>query len=247
MTTLALTFNGPFAYIDQYPERGYITLMAPMCGQHKAGISGIDPGNEYILAGNGCNHPSGLGGLSAKKYELRIDPGQAPSGTWSGPTLECPTPANGYEPKEWRFWLQLPRPDVFVASNPVHAQIIDPDQTLPQAAADYAVGVRFLYLNWVRTPIPLWLNGQPVSKPGGSLSTNPMQFEFVDHGDDYADLDIEYSGPVRDDPEHEDAVKCFENLMDGLGLPWSIYFVPSQLLSTRHNDCKAAIAVVKSS
>jgi len=247
MSILALTLHGPFAYVDNYPERGFITVMAPMCGQHKAGISGIDPDNEFILTGNQCNHPAGTVGCSPHKYELKFDPGNVSQTTWIGANpLPCAPPPNGYESRDWRFWLKLPKPDVFVGANPVLAEIIPSTDSgqrhPPYSPAQFAVGARFIYKSWVKAPMPLLKNGSPVSRPdpGG-----PMVFKFADYGEDRGDLDIEYSGPVRDDPDHEDAVKCFENLMKCLGLSWSIYFPSSMLLSTRQNDCKAAIAIVR--
>lgn len=246
MSILALTLYGPFAYVDNYPDRGYITVMAPMCAQHKGGISGIDPGNEFIFLGNGCNHPGGTVGCVPHNYELKFDPGSASDTKRIGADpLHCPPPSNGYESREWRFWLKLPRPDVFVGINPVRAEIVsnaNPTQPRPphSAAYEFAVGARFLYKYWVKAPIPLWENGCPAERPGGGS----MVFNFADYGEDRGDLMIEYSGPINDDPDHEDAVKCFENLMKGLGLAWSIYFPPSQLFVTRQNDCKAAIALV---
>jgi hypothetical protein len=240
MPTLMITVHGPLAYADNYPERNYVTLMAPLCAQHKAGISGIDPGNEFIFAGNGCNHPSGYSGTAPHKYELRLYAGQVTTDS-KGPFLEITPPAGGYDPKEWRFWLKLPRPDVFVAVNPISAQIVVPPSEQAMQEAAYAVGVRFIYRSWDGNAIPLLLNDKPAQTPDGK----DMVFRFGDYGDDHSDLEIEYSGPVRDDPEHEDAVKCFENLMQTLGLPWSIFFPPSKLLSTRQNDCKAPVALLR--
>jgi hypothetical protein len=60
-------------------------------------------------------------------------------------------------------------------------------------------------------------------------------------------LEIDYASPLRDDLDHEDAVDCFENLMNVLGVPWSIFvqrLVPSGRPeeASKLNDCKAAIA-----
>jgi hypothetical protein len=81
-------------------------------------------------------------------------------------------------------------------------------------------------------------------------NNRPISFDFSDYLkiDDHACVEIEYSNPLRDDPEHEDAVDCFENLMTALGLPWSIY-IPKrrphgQLESSKLNDCKSAVAWV---
>jgi hypothetical protein len=43
MPTLVLTINGPFAYVDNFPQRGYMTLMAPMCPQHLGGFLASKP------------------------------------------------------------------------------------------------------------------------------------------------------------------------------------------------------------
>ena len=128
-----------------------------------------------------------------------------------------------------------------MGTNPAPAEIKQPG--LPQPPQPnpprFAVGARFIYKHWVWGPIRLSCKDGPSKRPGDKL------FRFSEYGEDRADLDIDYSGPVRDDLEHEDAVKCFENLMKSLGLEWSIYFPPSLLEVTRQNDCKSAIALVK--
>jgi hypothetical protein len=227
MAKMIITINGPFAYVRDYPFSQKVTLMAPMCPAHLAGISGIDPGNELILTGNLCNHPPN--GASAHQYE------------WKGPApLRCLPNTPGYDPTKWRCWLTLPMPDRLLPISPVNAVLIGSGPGLPQPGP-FAVGVRFLYFNWDKNPISVLYNGTPLTDPNTGAQ---FQFQFQDNDDDHWDLDIDYAGPTRDDPNHEDAVGCFENLMRGLGLSWSIHFPPSKLLSTRQNDCKAAVAWV---
>jgi hypothetical protein len=234
MHILVITVSGPFAYIKDYPLTRWVTLMAPMCPQHTAGISSIEPDNQVLLAGNSCNHQGNFGGCTSHRYELRLNPGYVPSSKWiGGMPLPCPTPEGDYDPKKWRFWLSLPAPDVFAAINPVEAQIIKAGANTPKA--NYPVGVRFIYKEWDGNAIHLFGNGE-----------EKKVFKVDDYEDDHMLLEIEYSGPVRDDPDHEDAVSCFENIMRGLGLPWSIYFPPSHAgpESTKQNDCLAAVAGV---
>lgn len=244
MSVLSITVSGPFAFVDHFPLADYITIMAPLCAQHKAGIAGIDSGNEFTLEGNSCNHPASSNGKNATQYELQIELGQPGLGNWgTEPTLDCKINKSSLDATYWRFWLTLPRPDVYVATNPVQAEIIGSGAPPPTSARPvYAVGVRFLYLNWdIKSMIPLLRNGVPAQHPSGPS----VVFKFVNHGDDHADLEIEHLGPVRDDLDHEDSVDCFENLARSLGLPWSIYFPTSARESTHHNDCKAAIVVAK--
>jgi hypothetical protein len=233
MPTLVITVNGPFAYINNFPLTRWVTLMAPMCPQHTAGISSIEPDNQFLLTGNSCNHQGNFGGCIAHRYELRFNPGYVPSSKWiGGMPLPCPTPANDYDPKKWRFWLSLPAPDVFAAINPVPAQIIKPEVTVTD---EYPIGVRFIYKEWDGKNIHLFADGKEAK-----------EFKVGDYEDDHMLLEIEYSGPVRDDPDHEDAVSCFENIMRGLELPWSIYFPTPKpsLFVTKQNDCLAAVAGV---
>jgi hypothetical protein len=139
----------------------------------------------------------------------------------------------------WRFWIRLPKPDKFVKINPVDADVTGPS-TPP--VKPLAVGIRLIYEHWDGSAMPILLNGQPVLKP----NNDPVVFKFNDlGGNDRWDLDLEYTGPVRDDPEHEDAINCFASLMRGLEKDWSISFPGHARDVTHRNDCKAAIAWVK--
>lgn len=239
MSTLIITINGPFAYVDDYPLRGFITLMAPMCSQHAAGIAGIEVGNQYVFLKNklNCrNHKSDFSDCSAHSYELLVNPGNVSSTISNGPFLNVPRPQSGFDPKQWRFWLTLPKPNIIVAVNPVEAVITTPGVQFT-ALPRYAVGARLIYTDWVFAPIPLLHCNEQVAT-----------FTCCNYGDDHAYLGIEYSGPVRDDPDHEDAVDCFENLMNALGLPWTV-FIPAQTIhgipeSSKLNDCTAPVGWV---
>jgi hypothetical protein len=244
MPTLIVTINGPFAYVDNYPQAETLTLMAPMCAQHLAGISTIEEDEQYILAEfNYRNHPPNYGNCKAHVYDLRINPGDVCSSEWIGNFLPCPIPPNGLDPKQWRFWLRLPKPNVLVAVNPVQAEIIVPGNAATTKGT-FAVGVRLIYKTWDGQPIPLWYCDHP-AKNGNDQN---VVFKFGNYGDDHAFLEVEYTSPVRDDKDHEDAVDCFENLMRSLELEWSIYIPPMKqqgnLDSGKLNDCKAAIALV---
>jgi hypothetical protein len=244
MPTLVLTVNGPFAYVDNFPLRGYMTLMAPMCPQHLGGISSIEAQNQYIFKDvNYRNHPAHMGHCKAHLYELKLHPGNVNSTIFHGNFLPCPNPTNGFEPKEWRFWLKLPKPNIVVAVNPVDAVIITPGVQL-NSQSPYAVGIRLIYTDWDFACIPLLYCDQPAQDPAG----NTVSFALSKYGDDHGYLEIEYSGPLRDDPDHEDAVNCFETLMNTLGLPWSIYITPKpnkpHTESSKLTDCKAAIAKI---
>ena len=247
MPTLVLTINGPFAYVGNYSQTGDLTLMAPLCAQHLAGISSIEEDSQVILQNYNCrNHTSDLGDCKRHLYELRFQSGEVTPPTPPDIFLRCPWPPNGFDARRWRFWLTLPMPDAVVPVNPVYAQIIRPGQNQNQAPATFAVGARLLYKQWNGQPVTLWYCNEPVMDP----NNRPVSFDFSDYLkiDDHACVEIEYSNPLRDDPEHEDAVDCFENLMSALGLPWSIY-IPKrrpigQLESSKLNDCKSAVAWV---
>jgi hypothetical protein len=246
MPTLVITINGPFAYVENYPKEGLITLMAPMCPQHVAGIASIEAGNQVIFNKtqvNCRNHPANLGHCDAHLYELRIKHGKVTSSSKKGGIfLPCPKPPKDFDPKAWRFWLTLPNPNELVAVNPVKANIIAPKAAnVPNGP--YAVGARLIYKKWNGKPPSLWYENS--SQQPQCLKT----FTFSTY-DDHAYLEIEYSSPLRDDPDHEDAVDCFENLMDALELPWTVYIPPQttilgqQTESSKLNDCIAPIGLV---
>jgi hypothetical protein len=252
MATLIVTINGPFAYVNDYPA-GFITLMAPMCSQHRAGISTIEAGEQYILDQcNKRNHDANQAGCKSHKYELKIRGGHPSSSVWVGDYLSCPKPSKNWDAKEWRFWLQIPKPNVIFSVNPVAMHVIHPNPGLPDTVVEgnYAIGTRLIYENWDGGTVPIWYNDQPIIYNG-----HPVVFHFRNCGEGQGILEIEYTGPLRDDNDHEDAVDCFESLMRGLGLPWTIYIPPLVPQPTtgsgvvtieagKLNDCKAAIARV---
>jgi len=248
MPTLIVTINGPFAYVNDHPAVGFLTLMAPMCSQHKAGISTIETGEQYVLSRcNGRNHPANHVGCDSHEYGLRIGTGSVNSTDWIGEFVSCPTPTDPWDARDWRFWLHVPKPNVVLSVNPGEADIIypDPASTATAVRGNYAIGARLIYGNWDGNPIPLLYNGKPVQHNG-----HDVVFSFKNYGGANGLLEVEYTGPVRDDNDHEDAVDCFESLMRSLGLSWSIY-IPSivskgnqSIDSGKLNDCKAAIARV---
>jgi hypothetical protein len=249
MSTLVITINGPFAYDDSNPSSGYMRLMAPMCPQHLGGIASIEANNQIILPYVNCrNHGANMAGCQSHHYELRPALSQLNSTVWNEKRILRVAPGNPLDPREWRFWLTVPRPDSFVAINPVQACIIQPGMGAAATSA-YAIGVRFIYTHWNGQDIPLFHESTPVPDP--ITPAKPFAFKFSP-GTDPALLEIDYASPLRDDLDHEDAVDCFENLMTALGLPWSIYIPPvlpqaanavgPTLESSRLNDCRAAVA-----
>jgi hypothetical protein len=236
LTTLVVTINGPFAYFDDMKTKS-IRLMAPMCPQHLGVVSSIEPANQFVIRDyNKRNHQANFGGCKNHRYELKFNH-NAPKPSKNS-FLQCtPPPSNKFVPKKWRFWLSLPFPNIVVPVDPVAAQIIKGGQSVK---GSYAIGARFIYRNWNGKPIPLFREGKPVKRNG-----KPVQFAFKNY-DDHAYLDIDFSSPLRDDLDHEDAVSCFEHLMNALGLPWSMYIptTPGNWHgeSSKLNDCRAAVA-----
>ena len=258
LTQLIITILGPFAYAENYPETGDLTIMAPMCPHHLCGISSIEANRQFVLPQFNCkNHPSNFGGCKAHSYELRFNAAQIPSSPWTGNFLKCSRPVGGFNPKAWRFWLKLPRPTKLIAVNPVEVEVIAPPGPEVPQPGPFAVAARLFYEGWDGEPVSLWYRGDADQsfKPAHDLG-GPVLFKFSDHGNHSAYLEIEYASPLRDDTDHEDAVDCFENLMGALGLPWSVYLKPLgspevkaddptfYLLASRLSDCTAPIARV---
>jgi hypothetical protein len=243
MPVLAITVLGPFAYAENYPGKQQITASAPMCGQHLGGISGIGQDAEFLFVGNKCNR--GMNQVKKKpvNYALSINPGAIASTTWAGNGGPVPVPVKpeSLQPQDWRYFITLPKPDVLVTINPVHATIVGLNVQTPP----YAVGIRFIYKHWDGADIPVLVDGKPATDP---QTGSPVVFKGTPLGEDSRlDLEIEYSGPVRDDPDHEDAVTCFEIMMRTLGLAWSIGFPPAKKPQevTHRSDCRAAVAWLK--
>lgn len=240
MPVLAITVLGPFGYAESYPLSQFITVMAPMCSQHKGGMSGIGQDAEFQFQGNECNRGGSFTPCTGFTYQLGINPGNVANTSWVGAGSPVPVPVKttSLDPCKWRFWVVLPKPDVLVSVNPIRAAI----SGIPGPPVPYTVAVRFIYNNWDGSDIPVLLNGQ----------TGPrFVFKGTPLGEaNRLDLELEYSGPVRDDLEHEDAVSCFETLMRTLGLDWTIGFPPPPaplpaFMVTRRSDCHAAVAWMK--
>jgi len=247
MATLIITVNGPFAFIDDtfWGQHcpGSITLMAPLCAHHKAGISSIEKYNQFILSQVNCkNHEQN--GCKPHRYQLDIKIGSPNYDQWDTQSLLKASPQKPLDPADWRFWLTLPRPDKFEVVNPVGVQILKPLAT-ESDALDFATGVRMTYSDWNGADIPILHEGTAAYDPKDKLKT-PFVLRFA-KDIDLAIIELEYMGPLRDDDEHEDAVDCFETLMNSLGLPWSV-FVPATNRPgpevSKLNDCKAPIAWV---
>lgn len=243
MSTLVITVLGPFAYVPNAPMHGFITLMAPLCPLHSGGISGVGKDCEFLFTGNRCNRGTDFKARKPFVYALGIHAGDTdPKWKKEGNVLKVAKATSDYDPKHWRFWVVLPLPDLFVTVNPVKMSIEAP-VSIPDPP--YAVGVRFIYKQWDRKDMVISLNGSVTN--GDKIL--PV-FHFGDYGeDDHWDLEIEYSGLLRNDPDHDDAVNCFETLMASLGHnDWSVGFPIPQDKQTEvvhQNDCLAAIAWVE--
>src|SRR5262245_51336753 len=119
---LVLTIHGPFAYVEDTPNVGFVTLMAPMCPQHKGGISALGADSEYPFKGNYCN--TGLGAPKPVVYNIKIKASPATSTCVKGDGVILSTtdrPPGGFNPADWRFWLTLPKPYCYVTVNPAKA------------------------------------------------------------------------------------------------------------------------------
>jgi hypothetical protein len=234
---LALTIHGPFAYVDNFPNVGFVTLMAPMCPQHKGGISSLGFDDEYGFHGNFCNTALGAQKPFIYNISIKVTPASFTDVKGEGVILSTnDRPKDGFDPATWRFWLTLPKPDYYVTVNPAKAIVSKPNP-VPN---NFAVGIRFIYKTWDGSDIDVILDGKV-----------EHSFKYKDFGEDNRmDLEIEYSASLREDADHEDAVHCFEKLASSLKLPWTITIPPRTSIDEQHirppfvgirNDCKAAV------
>jgi hypothetical protein len=225
MSTLAITVHGPFAYVDNY-QKDDVLLMAPMCPQHNGAMFSI--GADTPLPGNrGKSTPPaahiyrpaiGFSGPKRKATE------QLPAWYGEGQCLRGPQ-IKDLKAEDWRFWIVLPRPDSCARLNPVPVSVNGGSDLVT-----LAVGVRFLYTSW---------DGNPVVLPGVGMDPT-FTFPEVELTQ-YGDLQVELSGPVRDDPDHEDAMDCFSYLSGTLGYEWSVEFPVASIHAAHGNDCHAPV------
>jgi hypothetical protein len=231
---LSITFRGPFVFSIQ---SNTVDVYAPKCDGHLAGISWTD-GESPIegLHKGGGNHTYSITGSGVTSNTGSI----AQSGLGKIPAVSSGSPQTQFA----YFHILVPRPKIIYRVNADTVEIVQ-SSAGPQGATDsYATSLRFYY-DWVvgssvllSPPVypfpPTAANPAPppitITPPGGA----PLP--------EYGDIEIQYDGPGSGDPDHLDAIACFDQIAQLAGVSWWLnYYNPSgggaQLRTG--SDCKA--------
>lgn len=240
MSTLQLSFHGPFLYRF---TRGQVEIYAPKCPGHTAGL--FTAKNEVPLTGR---HRYG----NSRCYRI------------AGPVFTPPLPlpsTHFHEPdtildasKDAKpalhtayFCLTVPLPQIVVPLLPNDVEVVDNSTNPPGKPtgilAPRATGLRFYYEADLSKTLALTLDE----------STAPAwiaDFDAPSLGQDFADAEIRYASAAPEVQEHGDAVECFDRIAGLTGVDWWLcYDDPSNPHGTQPfvksgGDCKAPILTI---
>jgi hypothetical protein len=224
---LALTFRGPFVFAV---EASSVNVYAPKCPDHHAAIFTVN--NEYPICG--CFRKGGdyVYTLSLAGIDTNLGPIAVPNNEdW---ILDAPS-GSKVDTSKASFCINVPRPKTVYPISPAKTEVVKND-TAKGDIAQRATGMRFYYDSADLRKVQISLIAP---KPDGD--SYPLSIDNLPSLSVYADLDISYADPGADDAEHSDAMSCFDNTMQLLGLPWWLYYGQSDkgALARTGADCKS--------
>lgn len=238
MSTLQITFHGPFLYRF---TRSHVELYAPHCPGHTAAL--FTAKNELPLTGR---HRQG----NSRCYRL------------TGPVFAPPNPLppiRVYDPHNTildatkaakpafhlaHFCLIAPLPQTVVPLIPNDVEVIESPATPTGVLKSQATGLRFFYEADLSKNLMLTLDG----------STAPAwvsDFDAPVLAQDFADAEVRYASETPELEEHQDALECFDRIAALAGVDWWLNFDdPSKPYGTqpyvkRGSDCGAAILTIQ--
>jgi hypothetical protein len=242
MSTLQLSFHGPFLYRF---TRTQVELYAPKCPGHTAAL--FTAKNEVPLTGR---HRHG----NSRCYRIM------------GPVFAPPNPlppVRFYDPDNTildasktakpalhaaHFCLVVPSPQTVVPMMPNDVEVIDNATNPPGKPTGVlkrrATGLRFYYEANLSNPLTLTLDGS-------SASEWVADFDAPALGHDFADAEVRYASETPELEEHQDALECFDRIAGLAGVDWWLCFDnPSKPHGTepyvkRGTDCKAAVLTIR--
>lgn len=242
MSTLQLSFHGPFLYRF---TRTQVELYAPKCPGHNAALSTTK--NEVPLTGR---HRHG----NDRCYRIM------------GPVFAPPIPAppvRFYDPDDTildvsqaakptfhtaHFCLIVPLPQTVVPMMPNEVEVIDNSSVPPGKPTGTlkrrATGLRFYYQADLARNLTLTLDGSK-----GSEWVADFDAPALSH--DFADAEVRYASVTPELQEHQDAHECFDRISALAGVDWWLSFDdPSRPHGTQPyvksgSDCRAAVLTIR--
>jgi hypothetical protein len=242
MSTLQLSFHGPFLYRF---TRAQVEIYVPKCPGHSAGLFTVK--NEIPLTGR---HRQGNSRCYRITGPVFTPPSPLPACRFFDPEstiLDAPKAAKPAFHIS-HFCLVVPIPQTVVPMNPNDVEVIDNATDPPGKPTGVlrrqATGLRFYYDADLSKNLMVTLDG----------ATAPAwiaDFDAPALGHDFADAEIRYASVAAEDQEHQDALECFDHIASLSGVDWWLSFEdPSKPHGTQPfvksgNDCRAPILTIR--
>jgi hypothetical protein len=230
MGQLALTFRGPFVFAVRTSS---IDVYAPKCPGHRAGISTVN--DEQPICGRFKNGGSYVYTLSLFGVNSNLGAISFANPGW---VVDAPT-GSSVDPSKASFCVNVPRPNQVYAINPATTEVVT-GSTPKGQIAQHGTGMRFYYDNVDLSKVAVSLINPEADPP------IPLSISNLPSLPNYADVDIGYADPDADDADHADAMSCFDNTMQLLGLSWWLYYGQSDkgMLARTGSDCQSLAVVL---
>jgi len=241
MSTLQVTFHGPFLYRF---TRSHLEVYAPKCPGHTAAL--FTAKNEIPLTGR---HRMG----NSRCYRL------------TGPVFAPPNPAppvRFHDPYETildatkaakpvfhlaHFCLIAPLPQIVVPLLPSDVEVVDnstPPGTPTGKLRSLATGLRFYYEADLAQNLMFTLDGSTAPAWMSDFDAPALDHEF-------ADVEVRYASVTPELEEHLDALQCFDRIAALAGLDqWLSFENPSkphgaQPYFRSGADCRTPILTIR--
>ena len=237
--TLEISFYGPF-FFDMRREvrdKCYVAVYAPKCPGHKAGIFSAKA--EAPLRGRRRSGDALIYNLSGDVF-LKPDLTDPPTFDTHLGYLNISGKGNP-SCKAAHFCLHLPVPKyVYPINGSPPVEVVQ--QAVPTGAYlnQYATGLRFYYDADLDGTLLASCSGKSIgfNSPFDNILNLPV-----------ADVYVRYSGTTPEDPDHEDAIQCFDLIANLCGLDWWLCYEDWNKTGLPHefvrggDDCRAPIMV----
>ena len=239
MDTLQISFFGPFLYRFKATQ---VEVYAPKCPGHTAGI--FCTKNEAPLPGQ---HRHGDTLAYRVQGPVFTPPAPLPYPKIYDPAKSILDVSSVIQPAldKASFCVIVPTPQTVTPMNPTLVQVIDESTATPTTSyLKRATGLRFFYDADLTKAMTL-------SVDNSSAPAQNFGFEAPNLGFNFDDAYVRYASATPEDPDHEDAMHCFDLIAELAGVNWWVnYQDPQKAPGTQGffrsgNDCRAPILMAK--
>jgi hypothetical protein len=241
MSTLQLSFHGPFLYRF---TKAQVEIYAPKCPGHAGGL--FTAKNEIPLTGR---HRQGNSRCYRIGGPVFTPPSPLPAPRFYDPERTILDASKAAKPAldTSHFSLVVPLPQTVVPMSPSDVEVVDNSTNPPGKPTSIlmrrATALRFYYQADLSKNLMLTLDNS-------AAPVWAAAFDAPSLGHDFADVEIRYTSGIQEDQEHQDAHECFDRLARLTGVDWWLcYEDPSKPYGTQAfgktgNDCRAPILTI---